>query len=144
MFITNKLRRSDPNSKEKGLLPPERARMLRGWKHSGFNLHRRRRVAPDEGEDRERIAQYIIRSPFSTGKMRGQREKRITQKGEGEGSAAGGVIELSEHQPRRIPSKKWRELIRCWHPDREADRGRSGRRILSSARTADGRCGLSL
>ncbi|MFH1038976.1 MAG: hypothetical protein V1789_09965 [PVC group bacterium] len=55
---------------DKGLLPPERARTLRGWKHSGFNLHRSRRVAPDEGEDRERLAQYIIRSPFSLEKMR--------------------------------------------------------------------------
>ena len=27
---------------DKGLLPPERARMLRGWVHSGFNVHRRR------------------------------------------------------------------------------------------------------
>ena len=27
----------------KGLLPPERARMLRGWVHSGFNVHRQRR-----------------------------------------------------------------------------------------------------
>jgi hypothetical protein len=25
---------------DKGLLPPERARMLRGWVHSGFNVHR--------------------------------------------------------------------------------------------------------
>ena len=29
---------------DKGLLPPERARMLRGWVHSGFNFHRSRRV----------------------------------------------------------------------------------------------------
>ena len=29
---------------DKGLLPPERARMLRGWVHSGFNVHRSRRV----------------------------------------------------------------------------------------------------
>ena len=26
-----------------GLLPPDRARMLRGWMHSGFNVHRGRR-----------------------------------------------------------------------------------------------------
>ena len=29
---------------DKGLLPPERARMLRGWVHSGVNVHRGRRV----------------------------------------------------------------------------------------------------
>ena len=26
------------------LLPPKRARMLRGWTHSGFNIHRSQRV----------------------------------------------------------------------------------------------------
>ncbi|MDP8274896.1 MAG: transposase [Candidatus Euphemobacter frigidus] len=149
--------------------------MLRGWKHSGFNLHRSRRVTPDEGEDRERLAQYIIRSPFSTekmrvtdpggsivyrsemnpkikrnfevfsptdfiaaitqhipdknfqlvryygwysNKMRGQREKRAGEHGEREGSPAVEVIDISEHQPRRRPSKKWRELIRkVWEAD---------------------------
>ncbi len=46
---------------DKGLLPPQRARMLRGWVHSGFNLHHSRRVLPNEHEDLERLAQYIIR-----------------------------------------------------------------------------------
>ncbi len=36
---------------EKGLLPADRARMLRGWVHSGFNVHRSRRVLPGERED---------------------------------------------------------------------------------------------
>jgi hypothetical protein len=36
---------------DKGLLPPARANMLRGWVHSGFNMHRSRRVLPDERED---------------------------------------------------------------------------------------------
>ena len=54
---------------DKGLLPPERARMLRGWVHSGFNVHRGRRVLSREREDIERLAQYIIRNPFSGEKM---------------------------------------------------------------------------
>jgi hypothetical protein len=29
---------------DKRPLPPERARILRGWVHSGFNVHRGRRV----------------------------------------------------------------------------------------------------
>ncbi len=160
---------------EKGLLPPERARMLRNWKHSGFNIHQSRRVGPDEDQARERLAQYIIRSPFSlekmrltdpagsivyrsginpkikrsfevfspadfiaavtqhipdknfqlvryygwySNKMRGQREKRVAQKGEGEGSTNVEVIDVSGQQPRRIPSKKWRELIKkVWEAD---------------------------
>lgn len=43
----------------KGLLPPERARMLRGRVHTGFNVHRSRRVAPDQRQDMERLAQYM-------------------------------------------------------------------------------------
>lgn len=50
---------------EKPLLPLERARMLRGWVHSGFNVHRSNRVQPHQREDHERFAQYIIRNPFS-------------------------------------------------------------------------------
>jgi hypothetical protein len=41
---------------DKGLLPPTRANMLRGWLHSGFNVHRSRRVQPDEREDLDRTA----------------------------------------------------------------------------------------
>jgi hypothetical protein len=49
---------------------PELARMLRGWVHSGFNVHRGRLVLSREREDMERLAQYIIRNPFSVEKMR--------------------------------------------------------------------------
>lgn len=54
---------------DKGLLPVDRANMLRGWVHSGFNIHRSRRVQPSEREDLERLAQYIIRNSFSIAKM---------------------------------------------------------------------------
>ena len=43
--------------------------MLRGWVHSGLNVHRSRRVLPDERQDLERLAQYIIRNPFAVEKM---------------------------------------------------------------------------
>jgi hypothetical protein len=43
--------------------------MLLGWRHSGFNIHRSRRIAPSSREDLERLAQYIIRNPFSLDKM---------------------------------------------------------------------------
>jgi hypothetical protein len=152
---------------KEGLLPTERANMLRSWKHCGFNIHRSQRVPPGHREDMERLAQYIIRNPFSvdkmrpnacgdsiiyrsgmnpkigrnfevlspcdfiaritqhipdksfqlvryygwySNKMRGQRLKRAEPEGE--------VIEVSEPKPRRIPSKKWRELIKkVWEAD---------------------------
>ena len=174
---------------EKALLPADRARMLRGWVHSGFNVHRSRRVQPDEREDLERLAQYIIRNPFSvekmqvteanlanpdlaacghaqaggsiiyrsgmnekihrnfevfspcdfiaaitqhipdksfqlvryygwySNKMRGQRDKQAVEEAKATGNAVE-VIDVSEHKPRRIPSAKWRELIKkVWEAD---------------------------
>jgi len=159
---------------EEGLLPSERARMLRGWVHSGFNVHRSRRVQPDEREDLERLAQYIIRNPFSvekmqvnqsgdsiiyrsgmnekihrnfevftpcdfiaaitqhipdksfqlvryygwySSKMRGQRGKQAIEAVHAAGQPVQ-IIDVSEHKPRRIPSAKWRELIKkVWEAD---------------------------
>ena len=125
-------------------------------------------MAPDEPKDGERLAQYIIRSPFSlekmrltdpgdivnrsglnpkikrnfdvfsptdflapvtqhipdknfqlvryygwySNKMRGQREKRTAQQEEIADDQAVEVIDVSQPQPRRIPSKKWRDLIK--------------------------------
>jgi len=43
--------------------------MLLGWRHSGFNIHRSRRIAPSSREDLERLGQYIIHNPFSVEKM---------------------------------------------------------------------------
>ena len=54
---------------EAGLLPLDRARMLRGWVHSGFQVHQSRRIAPNECQDMQRLAQYIVRNPFSVAKM---------------------------------------------------------------------------
>ena len=164
---------------DKGLLPPARADMLRGWVHSGFNVHRSRRVAPEERADLERLAQYIIRNPFAvekmqitepnranpdgsiiyhsglnpkiqrnfdvfspcdfiaaitqhipdksfqlvryygwySNKMRGQRGKQAAAAVQPAGKAVA-VIDVSEHKPRRIPSAKWRELIKkVWEAD---------------------------
>jgi|GEM_PF-2893166 len=39
--------------------------MLSGWVHSGFNIHLSRRIAPNECQDLQRLAQYIVRNPFS-------------------------------------------------------------------------------
>jgi hypothetical protein len=161
----------------KGLLTKERADMLMSWKHSGFNVYRSRRVEFDERDDLVRLAQYIIRNPFSvekmhvapdgaiiyrsgmnpkinanfriftpldfiaaitqhipdksfqlvryygwySNKMRGQRDKLAAEEAEKldeTAVAAPNVIDVSEHKPRRIPSKKWRELIKkVWEAD---------------------------
>ena len=153
----------------KGLLPPARAQMLRSWVHSGFHVHRSRRVMQDEREDLDRLAQYIVRNPFSidkmrvnqagdaityrsemnekihrnfevfspcdfiaaitqhipdksfqlvryygwySNKMRGQRNKRTAANAQAGPGAAAVLIDVSDYLPRRIPSAKWRELIK--------------------------------
>ena len=49
--------------------------------------------------------------------MRGQRGKQAAAAVQPDGKAAA-VIDVSEHKPRRIPSKKWRELIKkVWEAD---------------------------
>ena len=134
---------------------------------------------PDERADLERLAQYIIRNPFSvekmqvseanranpggsiiyrsglnpkiqrnfevftpcdfiaaitqhipdksfqlvryygwySNKMRGQRDKFAAEAARAAGNAVA-VIDVSEHKSRRIPSAKWRELIKkVWEAD---------------------------
>ena len=49
--------------------------------------------------------------------MRGQRNKQAVAEVQPDGKAVA-VIDVSEHKPRRIPSKKWRELIKkVWEAD---------------------------
>ena len=51
------------------LLAPEMARKLLGWKHSGFSVHNGKPLRRDDAAGLERVAQYIIRNPFSEQKM---------------------------------------------------------------------------
>ena len=54
---------------EAGSLPLDRARLLRRWVHSGFQVHQSRRIAAHECEDIDRLAQYIVPNPFCVAKM---------------------------------------------------------------------------
>jgi hypothetical protein len=52
--------------------------------------------------------------------MRGQRDKRAAEEAAAvqPDDKTAAVIDVSEHKPRRIPSKKWRELIKkVWEAD---------------------------
>ncbi len=51
-------------------------------------------------------------------KMRGQRNKQAAAEAKAGAVHAAEVIDVSEHKPRRIPSAKWRELIKkVWEAD---------------------------
>ena len=159
---------------EEELLAPELARKLLGWKHSGFSVYNGTPLRRDDAASLERVAQYIIRNPFSEQKMvynaenatviyrsrmhaktkrnfeifsaeefiaaitqhipdkgfqmvryygwysnraRGERAKREAEPGALEATDVD-VIDVSEYHPPRIPSKKWRELIKkVWEVD---------------------------
>jgi hypothetical protein len=63
-----------------------------GWQHSGFDVNFAVRLGPDDGAGRERLAQYMLRCPFSL-----QRLIRLT--------AEGKVIYLAEkNAPHRFPN----------------------------------------
>jgi hypothetical protein len=50
-------------------------------------------------------------------KMRGQRDKHAAEEAKAAGQAVE-IIDVSDHKPRRIPSPKWRELIKkVWEAD---------------------------
>ncbi len=72
-----------------------------------------------------RITQHIPDKSFQlvryygwySNKMRGQRDKHAAEEVQAAGNAVE-VIDVSEHKPRRIPSAKWRELIKkVWEAD---------------------------
>jgi len=159
---------------KEGLLDPEAAENMLAWRHSGFHVHNGHRIARDDKAGVERIAQYIIRNPFSEEKMTYSAESAqviyrskpnpktrrnfevftagefiaaITQhipdkgfqmvryygwysnksRGVRKKKAAGqagppaddvAILDVSDHGRRKIPSKKWRELIKkVWEVD---------------------------
>lgn len=54
---------------EQGPLSEELARKLLSWKHSGFSVHNGKPVKRNDTAGLKRVAQYIIRNPFSEQKM---------------------------------------------------------------------------
>jgi hypothetical protein len=160
---------------EEGLLAEDMARKLLKWKHSGFSVHNGKPIKRNDTEGLERVAQYIIRNPFSEQKMtyneengtviyrsrmhaktkrnfeifsaedfiaaitqhipdkgfqmvryygwysnraRGERARKQAECPKGENPAGVQVIDVSDYQPRRLPSRKWRELIKkVWEVD---------------------------
>jgi len=52
-----------------GRTEPEFAEKIRSWRHSGFGVHRGKRIDSDDRESLERVARYIVRNPFSQEKI---------------------------------------------------------------------------
>jgi len=52
-----------------GLLSHERTELLLSWRHTGFSVHNRVRVEPEDQPAVERLARYIMRPPISLERM---------------------------------------------------------------------------
>ena len=53
------------------LISPKKLAHLLAWKHSGFHIHAgaEQRVQPDDHAGRKRLAEYLLRHPFSLQKI---------------------------------------------------------------------------
>jgi len=135
---------------EAGLLPADRARMLRGWVHSGFQVHQSRRIAAHECQDIERLAQYIVRNPFSIAKMQVNRSGDSILYRSGMNakikrnfqvfSACDFIAAITQH----IPDKRF-QMVRYygWYSNkmRGQRRKRAEEAACESAATAEQECG---
>ncbi len=74
---------------EEGLLTEERTELLLSWRYSGFSVHNRVRVEPEDPSAVERLAQYIMRPPISLERIRwsGNGEVLYQSKGGHDGRA---------------------------------------------------------
>ena len=52
-----------------GLIDRKRVRLLLSWRHSGFNVDGSVRIRAGDAKGRENISRYLIRAPFSVGKI---------------------------------------------------------------------------
>ena len=68
---------------DEGLLSEERTELLLSWRHTGFSVHNRVRVEPEDQASVERLARYIMRPPISLERMAwdGVGEVRYRRKG---------------------------------------------------------------
>jgi len=68
---------------DEGLLSEERTELLLSWRHTGFSVHNRVRVEPEDQPAVERLARYIMRPPISLERMAwdGVGEVRYRRKG---------------------------------------------------------------
>lgn len=73
--------------RRKGLLTPERIRLMRSWAHSGFNVNAQVRVGADDATGRENLARHRPNLDFGLGQRDNPTESQaITTPG---GLAAG-------------------------------------------------------
>lgn len=111
-------------------IDPALAGQMLSWRHSGFSVHNRVRVAAGDAEGRKSLAGYMLRAPFSLEKMTYD-------------AAKGAVIYRSrlhatlKRNFQAMPGVEWLELL-CKHiPDRNEHMVRYYGRYSSRTRGAE-------
>ncbi len=129
-----------------GLLSEERTELLLSWRHTGFSVHTRVRVEPEDQGAVERLARYILRPPISLERMSwdGGGEVRYRRKA-GHDSAAGPNYQPEERfDPAEflarvlmhIPEPR-RHLTHYYGAYSNASRGRRRRELEAAAEAGE-------
>jgi hypothetical protein len=132
---------------DQGLLSEERTDLLLSWRHTGFSVHTRVRVEPEEPGAVERLARYILRPPISLERMQwdGIGEVRYRRK-KGHGAAAlqdrrgYEAFDPADFLARvlmHIPEPR-RHLVRYYGAYSNVSRGRRRRSACDSGRVTPG------
>jgi hypothetical protein len=119
-----------------GLLSEERTALLLSWRHTGFSVHTRVRVEPEDGDGVERLARYIMRPPISLERMEWEgagpvryRARLGHASGRGQGREAEELFDAREFLARvlmHVPEPR-RHLVRYYGAYSNAARGRRRR-----------------
>ncbi len=132
---------------EEGLLTEERTELLLSWRHTGFSVHNRVRVEPEDGPAVERLARYIMRPPISLERMHwsGGDEVLYRPKGGHDGRARqpddpAETFDPAEFLARvimHIPAPR-RHLVRYYGAYSNASRGKRRLREETACPSGDG------
>ena len=124
-----------------GLLSEERTELLLSWRHTGFSVHTRVRVEPEDQGAVERLARYILRPPISLERMQwdGAGEVRYRRKAGHESPGFRGVaaetFDPADFLARvlmHVPEPR-RHLVRYYGAYSNASRGRRRRELEGKA-----------
>jgi hypothetical protein len=125
---------------DEGLLGEERTRLLLSWRHTGFSVHTRVRVEPEDGAAVERLARYVMRPPISLERLEwdgvGEVEYRGKKGHDGghaaEPGAADGLdpLEFLARVLMHVPEPR-RHLVRYYGWYSNATRGKRKRQGLA-------------
>jgi len=123
---------------DEGLLSDERTELLLSWRHTGFSVHNRVRVEPEDAAAVERLARYILRPPFSLERMSwsGEGEVRYRRKAGHDGGSHQASDQVETLEPAEllarvimhIPEPR-KHLVRYYGAYSNVSRGKRRRQI---------------